>query len=122
MHVYIYFLFNCMLWFVAAHFSLSSLFFLFRIILLSVCPSAHLGRTGLDQTVCVSFCLSVRPPIWAGPDWIRLGKIACASVIFDHNYVTGHCACQTLWPKDTLLPHFVVATPHGGGADFEAPP
>ena len=56
---------------------------------------------------CLPFCCSCRPSACLG--WTGLDKIACASVIFDHNYVTGHCACQTLWPKDTLLPHFAQA-------------
>ena len=56
---------------------------------LAVRPSTHLGRTGPDLIVCMSVrpsvsqldrtgpdwlfvCLSVRPPIWAGPDRIKL--------------------------------------------------
>ena len=49
---------------------------------LAVRPSTHLGRTGLDQTVCVFdssnchtvcvFCLIVCPPIGVGPDRISM--------------------------------------------------
>ena len=41
-----------------------------------VCPSVRLSdRTGPDPVIlymCVILCVCVRPPIWAGPDWINL--------------------------------------------------